>query len=91
MISVQMTLTICKVPSKLFQHFLCGNVAEFEPSAINYDLWFPTAIHALPTVALETENPQPTVVRIVFTAWATTFVMFTLPRSKVLFAGATGG
>ena len=56
MISVQMTFAICKVSAKLFQHFLGGNVSEFEPPEIGDDLWFPAAIHAAPAVALKAQN-----------------------------------
>jgi hypothetical protein len=65
MIGMQMTFAIRKVPSKLFQHFLCWDVAEFEPPEIGDYLWLPAAIHALPPITLEAQNPQPAVVRIV--------------------------
>jgi hypothetical protein len=78
--------------AKLVKHSICGRVAETVPAEGSDDIRLPTTIHAAPAIALETENPQSAVVRIVsaVTAGATTFVMFTLPRAPVLFARSAG-
>ncbi len=51
----------------------------------------PIAIHTPPAVALEAENPQPAMARIIsaFSARAAAFVMFTLPCPTVLLARST--
>jgi hypothetical protein len=78
--------------AKLGEHSICGRVAETVLAEVSDDGRLPSAIDAPPAVALETENPEAAVVRIVaaVTAGATPFVMFTLPRAAVLFARTSG-
>jgi hypothetical protein len=51
--------------TELGEHPIDGRIAPSEPTAVSDDIGFPAAIYAPPVVALETENPQPAVVRIV--------------------------
>ena len=92
MVRVQVAFTPVVSVAKLGEHSICGRVAETVPAEVSDDVRLPAAIHAPPAVALETENPQSSVVRIVsaFDARAAAFVMFTLPRAAVLFARAAG-
>jgi hypothetical protein len=78
--------------AKLGKHSICGRVAETVPAEVSDDGRLPSAIDTAPAVALETENPQPAMVCIIsaVTAGATTFVVFTLSGTAVLFARSAG-
>jgi len=67
--------------AKLVEHSICGRVAETVPAEVSDDIRLPTAIDAAPGVALEAEDAEAAMVRIVsaITAGATAFVMRTLP------------
>ena len=75
--------------AQLGQHFICGRLAESKAAKVSDNLRLPSAIHAPPTIALETEDPQSAVVRIVsaLSAGTPTIIMFTLSCATVLFAG----
>jgi hypothetical protein len=79
--------------AKLGKHSICGWFAETVLAEVSHDGRLPSTIHTPPTITLETENPQSAVVRIVsaVTAGATTFVMFTLSGTAVLFARTASG
>ena len=92
MVGVQVAVAPTECSTQFIQHLLRRWNSESDLAEYSDNLRLPTAIHAPPAVALETENPQSAVVRIVstVTAGATTFVMFTLPDAAVLFARTAG-
>ena len=87
-----MTFAAVVSVAKLGEHSFCRRVAETVPTEVSDDVRLESTIATPPAVALEAENPQSAVVRIVptFGARAAAFVMFTLPRATVLFARTAG-
>jgi hypothetical protein len=65
MVGVKVAFAAVVAISQLGQHSICGRIAELEPAEVSDNIRLPTAIHTPPTIALEAEDPQPTVVRIV--------------------------
>jgi len=65
MIGVKMTFATIVPVAQLVEHSVHGRIAELEPAEVSDNIRLPTAIHALPTIALEAEDPQPAVVCIV--------------------------
>ena len=81
MVGVQVAFTAVMSVAQLGEHTICGWVAETVPAEVSDDIRLPTAIDAAPGVALEAEDAEAAMVRIVsaITAGATAFVMRTLP------------
>jgi hypothetical protein len=65
MIGVEMAFATIVSVAKLVEHSVHGRIAELEPTEVSYNIRLPTAIHTPPTIALEAEDPQAAVVRIV--------------------------
>jgi hypothetical protein len=86
------TLAAVVSVAKLGEHSICGWFAETVPAEVSDDGRLPSAIDTAPPIALEAENPQSAMVRLVsaVTAGATAFVMFTLSDAAVLFARTAG-
>ncbi|MCX6625490.1 MAG: hypothetical protein NTY38_31395 [Acidobacteria bacterium] len=92
MVGVEVAFTPIVSVAKLGENTSCGWVTETVPAEVSHDSRLPTAIHASPAVTPEAEDPQSAMVRIVsaVTAGAAAFVVFTLARAAVLFAGSAG-
>ena len=65
MVGMQVAVAAVMAVAQLGQHSICGRFAELEPAEVSDDIRLPSAIHAPPAIALEAEDPQPAVVRIV--------------------------
>jgi len=65
MVGVEVAFAAVMAVAQLGQHSICGRIAQLEPAEVSDNIRLPTAIHAAPTIALEAEDPQPAVVRIV--------------------------
>jgi hypothetical protein len=65
MISMQVAIAASEGPTQFSQHLLHRWSSESGFLEYSYDLWLPIAIDTSPAVALEAENPQPAVVRVV--------------------------
>jgi hypothetical protein len=65
MVGVEVAFAAVMAVAQLGQHSICGRFAEFEPAEVSDNVRLPTAIHASPTIALEAEDSQPSVVCIV--------------------------
>ena len=87
-----MTFAAVVSVAKLGEHSICGRVAETVLAEVSDDGRLPSAIDTAPPIALEAENPQSAMVRLVsaVTAGATPFVMFTLARAAVGLARTAG-
>jgi hypothetical protein len=79
--------------AKLGEHSLDGRVAKTVPAEVSDDIRLPTTINTPPSVPLETEDPQPAVMRVVtsLTARTATLVVFTLSGAPVELTGSAGG
>jgi hypothetical protein len=78
--------------AKLGEHSFCRRVAETVPAEVSDDIRLPATIDTTPPIALEAEDPQSAVVRIVTTvgARAAAFVMLALSDAAVGLAGTAG-
>ena len=65
MVGVEVAFAAVMTVAQLGQHSICGRIAKLEPAEVSDDIRLPTAIHTPPAIALEAEDPQPAVVRIV--------------------------
>jgi hypothetical protein len=92
MVCMEMTLTPRECAPQFFQDIIGGRYFETSLAKDPDDIRLPFAIHTAPAVTLEAQDPEPTVVSVVpaLSTVAATFVMFTLPRAAVLFAGSAG-
>jgi hypothetical protein len=90
MVGVQMPFAAVVSVAKLGEHLIDRWVAKIEPAAVSDNIRFPTAINAPPAIALEAQNPQAAMIRIVSAlgTGAAAFILFPLLRPAVLLASA---
>jgi hypothetical protein len=92
-VSVEVAVAASERSTEFVKHLLRRWDAESGLPEHSDNIRLPPTIHAAPVVALEAENPEAAVIRIVTTlsAGATAFVLFTLPRPAVGRTGSAGG
>ena len=89
-ICVKVTVTAVEAVAKVGQDSVGRRVTKTSLSEHFDNLRLPVAVYALPTVALEAEDPQPKVISIVSALGSrtTTLVVFTLSLAAVSLAGS---
>jgi hypothetical protein len=92
-VRMKVPLASSECPSQRIQDQVARWSRQPNLAEILHDVRLPFTIDALPAVALEAQNPQPTVARVVpaFSTGAAAFIMVTLPCAPVLFAGSARG
>ena len=90
MISVKVPQPAVVSIAQFREHSISRRNAQFEAAAVRNDVRLPAAIHAPPTVPLEAEDPQATVVSVISTLCgsAAANVMHVLPLPAMNLAGA---
>jgi hypothetical protein len=65
MVGVEVASATIVSVAKLVEHSVHGRIAKLEPAEVSDNLRLPSAIHTPPAIALEAEDPQSAMVRIV--------------------------
>jgi hypothetical protein len=90
-ICMQMALVQRERAPQLFEDLIDGRALESKLSEYSDDIGLPTTIDAPPVVALEAQDPQPAVMRVIttFPSGTAERIMLALPTATVLCARTT--
>jgi len=91
-IGVQVRFVPREASSQFIQHYFCRRWLNSDFSTFANNVRLPIAIHTPPAIALEAENAQSPMARVVaaFRAGTATIVIFTLPPAPMQLARPAG-